>query len=76
MTQSTGGFVIQRIEDWLREHAIRRAYKRAMQAFKAGDKDAMRTHARRMLAEMKARSPEQVARLDVADLKRLRAMRR
>lgn len=66
--------MIQRIEDWLRECAIRRASRIALQAFRGGDKDAMRVHATRMLAEMKARSPEQVARLDAADLKRLRAM--
>lgn len=68
--------MIQRIEDWLRECAIQRAYRLAIQASKAGDKGAMRAHAARMLAEMKARSPEQVARLDAADLKRLRAMGR
>jgi len=76
MKQSTGGVMIQRIEDWLRECAVQRARRLSKRAAKSGDRDAFRVHARRMLAEIQARSPEEWARRDAADLKRLRAMGR
>ena len=68
--------MIQRIEDWLRECAIQRAHRLVKRASKAGDRDALRVHAKRMLAEIQARSPEELARRDAADLKRLREMGR
>lgn len=68
--------MIQRIEDWLRERSIQRIYRLAVQASRAGNRDAFRIHAKRVLAEIQARSPEEVARRDAADLKRLRAMGR
>lgn len=66
---------IRAIKDWSRERAIKRHWRDASAAYKRKDRDAGNKHARMAMAEMKARSPEQVDRLNKLDADNLRKCR-
>lgn len=62
-------------KDWQRERSIKRYWRDALAAYKRKDRDAGNKHARMAMAEMKSRSPEQVARLNKLDADNLRKCR-
>lgn len=58
--------MIQRIADWLRERRIEDLREQVSEYMAAGRSDMARRSVLRMAQEIKARSPEQVARMERA----------
>ena len=63
--------MIERINDWLRERRIKR-YSTYMQiCYADGDKGLARAYGELMKAEIKARSPRQIARMESRQFRRV-----
>ena len=62
----------QRFRDWLHEHEIKRLSAACRESYEAGDKPKARHFWQAQAAAIKARSPEQVARMEARMGLRLR----